>query len=120
MDGEEPTARILDRLDPDASNDIMTLFHIFVAPGTNPGRSAQDGPGFSPESPLPHVVQQYARGVLRLRLDAKTKELRQLRESLDNCEGVQRIVPNIIYSGFIFETWRDRMIKEKGSPTVSA
>ena len=101
---------------PDASNDIMTLFQIFVTPGNETWKiGTKMVRDFSPNFLFPMLFNNAPEVFFAFVWTPTTKELRQLCESLDKYEGVQRIVPNIIYSGFIFETWRDRIIEEKGS-----
>jgi Lrp/AsnC family leucine-responsive transcriptional regulator len=40
-------------------------------------------------------------------------ELQSLRESLEKEPGVASIVPNILYTGYIFNTWRDRLVENQ-------
>jgi len=102
---------------PDASNDIMTLFQIFVAPGQEAWKVGYKMvKDFAPHFLFPMLFSNAPEMFFAFVWTPTTKELRQLRESLDRSEGVQRIVPNIIYSGLIFDTWRDRMIEQKASP----
>jgi hypothetical protein len=38
-----------------------------------------------------------------------TQELRDIRESFEQESAVQSVAPNIIYTGYIFKTWRDEI-----------
>jgi DNA-binding Lrp family transcriptional regulator len=40
-------------------------------------------------------------------------ELQSLRESLEKEQGVASIVSNILYTGYIFNTWRDRLVENQ-------
>jgi hypothetical protein len=37
-----------------------------------------------------------------------SKEVKDLRESFELEQAVQSVTPNIIYTGYIFNTWRDK------------
>jgi hypothetical protein len=39
-----------------------------------------------------------------------SKELREIRESLEAEASVQSVSPNVIYTGYIFSTWREQML----------
>jgi DNA-binding Lrp family transcriptional regulator len=39
-------------------------------------------------------------------------ELQDLREKLERELGVSAVEPNILYTGYIFDTWRDRLLEE--------
>jgi len=42
------------------------------------------------------------------------KELKEMRERLGNVEGVESTMLNVLYTGFIFDTWRDRLVLDRG------
>jgi hypothetical protein len=37
------------------------------------------------------------------------KELQKIRENLEKEAAILSIVPNILYTGYIFSTWRDKI-----------
>ena len=47
------------------------------------------------------------------------KELRDIRERLEREEVFDSVVPNVLYTGYIFDTWRDTLVLERGVPTRS-
>jgi hypothetical protein len=40
-------------------------------------------------------------------------ELQSLRENLEKEPGVASIVPNILYTGYMFNTWRDQLVEKQ-------
>ena len=43
------------------------------------------------------------------------KELKELRERIQNEEAIESIMPNVLYTGYMFDTWRDKLLLEKGA-----
>lgn len=41
------------------------------------------------------------------------KELQILRENLENETNVITVVPNILYVGYVFSTWRDKLTEKQ-------
>jgi len=102
---------------PDASNDIATLFHLRLKPSADKSKV-----GFM-------LVEKYAPNVLFfwrfsnlpdhlicIVWTSTMKELRDIRESFESEELIQSFVPSILYTGYIFDTWRDKLLLEKGHP----
>jgi Lrp/AsnC family leucine-responsive transcriptional regulator len=92
---------------PDKSNDIITLIDLHLKPDAK-------------LSVAPVILQKYAPNILFFWTFANLpstityavwtnnmNELQILREKLEKEDGVATIVPNILYIGYIFETWRD-------------
>lgn len=102
---------------PDASNDIATVFHLRLKPSADKRKV-----GYM-------LVEKYAPNVLVfwhfsnlpnhlicIVWTNTMKELRDIRESFESEELIQSFVPNILYTGYIFDTWRDKVLLEKGRP----
>lgn len=103
---------------PDESNDIMTFFQVFLEPGADKYAVGQSL--FSKNNPEIIFYQAFSNVPDQLILvswSPTTKELKALRERLASEPGVAHLVPNIIYSGYIFPTWRDDLI-EQGAKRV--
>ena len=103
---------------PDASNDIMTIFHLYLTPAADKGIVC------------PLLVKKYAPNVLFCMLFSNLptlmlcfvwtntmKELRDIHARLDHEEALDSVVPNVLYAGYIFDTWRDALVLERGTPT---
>jgi DNA-binding Lrp family transcriptional regulator len=99
---------------PDKSNDIITILDLQLKPSAD-------------ITVLPYqILRKYAPNMLFLWSFVNVpnvvsyvvwtnsmNDLESLRESLEKETGVASIVPNILYKGYIFDTWRDKII-EKG------
>ncbi|HVQ01261.1 MAG TPA: winged helix-turn-helix transcriptional regulator [Candidatus Thermoplasmatota archaeon] len=92
---------------PDKSNDIFTLIDVHLKPDTR-------------LSVAPTIMQKYAPNILFFWVFANLpntitfavwtnnmNELQTIRERLEQEDGIASIVPNILYTGYLFETWRD-------------
>jgi len=97
---------------PDASNDIMTILYVHLKPAT--GKNAIDKifKKYSPNllfywtfSNLPNTLHSVA-------WTSTMKELQDIRERFEKEEAIQSVVPNILYTGYIFNTWRDRLLEK--------
>lgn len=102
---------------PDASNDIMTIFHLHLKDTSDKGKVLpvllnEYSPSFMflmPFSNLPNLI-------LYVIWTNTMKELREIQESIDGEEFIESTVPNILYSGSIYDTWRDDIVLKKGAP----
>ena len=96
---------------PDKSNDIITLIDLHLAPDATTAIA-------------PALVKKYAPNVIFYWTFANLpfiitfvtwtnnmNDLQTLRGNLEKEPGVASIVPNILYTGYIFDTWRDRLIE---------
>jgi DNA-binding Lrp family transcriptional regulator len=101
---------------PDVSNDIMTIFHINLKDSAD---KSKDGPFlirkyspnmlfFWPFSNLPNHLMCFV-------WTTSMKQLRDIRESLQKEDFIESINPNILYTGYIYDTWRDKLVQEKGA-----
>ena len=97
---------------PDKSNDIITLIDLHLKPDAN-------------LSVAPTILKKYAPNILFFWTFANLpgtvtyavwtnnmNELQTIRDHLEKEDGVASIVPNILYTGYIFETWRDTLIQQ--------
>ncbi len=96
---------------PDASNDIIGIWHLDL------------GPGASREKALALLANKYGgnllftmafgnlpRFVLAGTWAGSMKELRDLQDQIGREEPFARVVPNVLYTGYMFDTWRDDLI----------
>jgi len=100
---------------PDASNDITALFHLRLKPSADKSKVGST------------LVKKYAPNVFFFWLfsnlpnhmvcvvwTSTMKGLKDIRESLEGEGFFESVVPNILYTGHIFDTWRDKLLLEKG------
>ena len=97
---------------PDVANDIMTLLQLHLKPEVDKNEIYSIFKKYSPNmlffwsfSNMPNI--------LLCAIWANTmKELQSLREKLEKEASVVSVVPNILYIGYIFKTWRDQLIEK--------
>lgn len=97
---------------PDASNGIITLVQLYLKPDTDPASAFKLLRKYAPHMlfywqfvGIPNVAT-YAVWTNTM------KELQSLRERLEKEEGVLSVVPNVLYVGYIFSTWRDQLVEQ--------
>ena len=103
---------------PDVSNDIFTVFHLHLEASADKSKVG------------PLLIKKYSPSVLFLMSFSNLpnlllcvvwtntmKELRKMQESFKGEDFVEDIVPNVLYHGRIFDTWRDELVLEKGALT---
>ncbi len=96
---------------PDRSNDIITVFHINVKPEAD-------------KYFIGHLFEKYPSNMifywefsnilnfyLAFFWASAMKEVHAIREGMENERMIQSVSPNILYTGYIFETWRDRLLE---------
>jgi hypothetical protein len=92
---------------PDASNDIISAFHVQVKPDADPNT-----PNIILQKYYPNILFYWGfsnipNTYIFFTWNPTSKELRETRESLEREPSVQAVSPNIIYTGYIFNTWLD-------------
>jgi len=97
---------------PDTSHDILTLVQLHLKPDTAPAYAFKFLRKYAPHIlfhwqfvNLPNIVT-YAVWTSTM------KELQTIRESLEKEAGVLSVVPNVLYVGYIFSTWRDQLAEQ--------
>ena len=99
---------------PDKSNDIITLLDLHLKPDADLGIVPYQilrkyGPNmlfYWCFINIPNVVTYTV-------WTNNMNELQSLRENLEKEPSVASIVPNILYTGYMFNTWRDHLIEER-------
>jgi DNA-binding Lrp family transcriptional regulator len=94
---------------PDASNDIMSVFHITLKPDANPNAANLILQKNYPNTLFYWSFSNIPRSYLFMVWTTTSKELREIRESLEAEATVQSVSPNVIFAGYIFPTWRDQI-----------
>ena len=99
---------------PDASNDIMTFIHIYLKEDADKSKAiAALTNKYSPRalffwsfSNLPNLLSSMV-------WSNSMKELKDTRTRLQGEPFIKSVVPNVLYTGYIFETWRDKLPAEQ-------
>ena len=98
---------------PDKSNDIITLVDVHLKPEVDLGvASFQILRKYEPNTLFFWCFVNVANTLTYTVWTNSMNELQTLRESLEKEPGVVSVVPNILYTGYIFETWRDRLVQK--------
>ena len=102
---------------PDVSNDIMTFFHLYLKASADKSRVGS----LLVEKYAPNVLFYWSFSNLPNQLmcpvwTRSMKELRDIQKSFESEELFESTVPNVLYTGYIFDTWRDKLLLEKGTP----
>ncbi len=95
---------------PDASNDIITIFHIHLKPEINERKISAIFNKYSPNIFLYFGFRNIPNLFLAFAWTNTMKELKNIQERFEREETVQSVLSNILYTGYIFETWRDRLL----------
>jgi DNA-binding Lrp family transcriptional regulator len=94
---------------PDASNDIFTVFHVQTKPETDKNAVDKLFKKYSPNVIFYWGFGNIPNTFVALVWTSTMKELQSIRESLEHEADVQSTVPNILYTGYIFNCWRDQI-----------
>lgn len=94
---------------PDASNDIIGVFLLQLKPDAD-----QNSVNIIWQKHYPNVIFYWGfsnipNSYLFIAWTQTAKKLRTLRESLENEPAVQAVVPNVLYTGYIFPSWVDEI-----------
>jgi DNA-binding Lrp family transcriptional regulator len=102
---------------PDVSNDIMTIFHINLKPSAD---RARVGPGimagYSPNAVFYLTFSNLPNLLTTIVWTNSMKELQEIRMRLQDEDFVESLMPNVLFIGYTFDTWRDRLFSEKAPP----
>jgi DNA-binding Lrp family transcriptional regulator len=102
---------------PDVSNDIMTIFHINLKPSSD---RASVGPGimarYSPNAIFNLTFSNLPNLLTTIVWTNSMKELQEIRLRLQAEDFVESLMPNVLFIGYTFDTWRDRLVFEKTPP----
>lgn len=94
---------------PDASNDIITLFNLRLRPDVDMSIAYQIQKKYAPNVLFYWSFANIPSIATFAVWTNSMKELQSIRERLEKEDGVLSTVPNIIYVGYIFNTWRDQL-----------
>ena len=92
---------------PDASNDLISVFHVHLKPDATPNT-----PNAILQKHYPNTLFYWGfsniPGVYVFVVWTPTsKEIKEIREKIEAEPSVQSVAPNIIYTGYVLKSWRD-------------
>jgi len=98
---------------PDKSNDIITVLDLHLKPhadtGIFPYKILRK---YAPNTLFYWCFVNIPNVVTYIVWTNSMNELQSLREKIEKEPDVASIVPNILYVGYVFDTWRDQLIEE--------
>ena len=97
---------------PDHSNDIITLVDVHFKPETDMSLAYQILKKYAPNMLFYWSFANLPGTATYTIWTTTMKELQILRENLENETNVVTVVPNILYVGYVFSTWRDKLTEK--------
>lgn len=94
---------------PDESNDIMSVFHINLKDEANPNAANAILQKHYPNTLFYWGFSNIPNSYFFMVWTPNSKELKEVRESIENMDAVQSVTPNVIFTGYIFPTWKDQI-----------
>lgn len=96
---------------PDASNDIITIFHLRLKPTIDKKSIPQAINKYVPNLLFYWSFSNLSNELMAVVWTNSMKELKEIQERFAKENMFESIIPNILYVGYIFETWRDDIVR---------
>jgi Lrp/AsnC family transcriptional regulator for asnA, asnC and gidA len=96
---------------PDTSNDIFSTMHLRLKPDANRDAVARVLKSYYPNLLFYYPFINIPNELLCFLWTNTMKELKEIQQHLVSEEIVASIVPNILYTGYIFDTWRNELVR---------
>jgi DNA-binding Lrp family transcriptional regulator len=96
---------------PDASNDIMTTMQIKLKPAADRNAAAGILKRYFPNLITYFQFVNIPNELYCILWTTTMKQLKEIQQRLTNEEVVASVVSNILYTGYIFDTWRDELVR---------
>jgi DNA-binding Lrp family transcriptional regulator len=105
---------------PDASDDIVSLCHVEVDRRFDRMKVLDSLKKRFPDNVLVEMLFSNLPNMLVLFLWTNSmRQMEGLRESLGSVEGAKSAMMNVLQVGYMFDTWRDKMVPKGASPGAS-
>jgi DNA-binding Lrp family transcriptional regulator len=106
---------------PDASNDIISICHVGIAPGADRARVLSDLKKRLSESILVDTVfSNLPNQVVLFLWTNSMRQMDDLRELISRSGDVGSVTTNVLQIGYMFDTWRDRLTPEDQAEKIPA
>jgi DNA-binding Lrp family transcriptional regulator len=92
---------------PDASNDILAILHLHLKPTIDKKNIPQALNKYIPNLLFYWSFSNLSNELMAVVWTNTMKELKEIQERFAKENLFESIIPNILYVGYIFETWRD-------------
>lgn len=93
---------------PDASNDIMSVFHVQLKEGAEKNTTYRLWQKYYPETLFYWGFSNIPDNYLFMTWSPTSREVKNLREKLEQDHSVKLVSPNIVFTGYMFNSWRDK------------
>ena len=97
---------------PDKSNDILTIVDVHLKPDADKNVVYEIWKKYPPNILIFWTYANLPNIATYVVWTNSMNELQTLREKLEKEESLSSVMPNILYTGFIFDTWRDQLVKK--------
>jgi DNA-binding Lrp family transcriptional regulator len=94
---------------PDASNDIMSIFHVDIKDDANPNVVNAILQEYYPNTLFYWSFSNIPGSYVFMVWTPTSKEVREVRETIESNPAIKSVAPNVMYTGYIFTTWRDQI-----------
>ena len=101
---------------PDTSNDIITTMQLRLKPNANKSMVSGILKKYFPNLLFSYQFINIPNELLCFVWTNTMKEVKEIQQKLENEETVASMVSNILYTGYIFETWRDELVRPHIAP----
>jgi DNA-binding Lrp family transcriptional regulator len=96
---------------PDSSNDILTTMQLKLKPNANKSLVANTLKNYFPNLLFSYQFINVPNELLSFVWTNTMKELKEIQQRLEKEETIESIISNILYTGYIFDTWRDKLVR---------
>ena len=97
----------------DSSNDIISVIHIRLNPDVEANSLSEMMKGFAPNVLLWFPQINIPNELFTVFWTSTMKELKEIQQRLMNERTVSSLTSNILFTGYIFDTWRDDLVDPK-------
>ncbi len=94
---------------PDASNDILSIAHVNLKSDANPNVMNTILQEHYPNTLFYWGFSNIPNSYLFMLWTQTTKELKDIRENFEQNPAIQSVTPNVVYTGYMFQTWREQI-----------
>jgi DNA-binding Lrp family transcriptional regulator len=102
---------------PDTSNDIITIMQLRLKPNADKSTVASILKNYYPNLLFYYQFINVPNELLCFVWTNTMKELKEIQQRLEKQEIVASMVSNILYTGYIFDTWRDELVRPQAALT---
>jgi hypothetical protein len=94
---------------PDASNDIISVFHVHLKPDAILNTPDVILQKYYPNTLFYWGFSNVPNAFIFIVWTPTSKELKDIRDKIEQEPAVQSVSPNIIYTGYVLKSWRDEI-----------